>query len=278
VYEAEISRENPSCFIFLLDQSGSMKDPIGGDPGQRKRKADGVADAVNRLLYNLTILCTREEGVRHYYDIGIVGYGGPTNGPILGGALAGRDLVPIGEVADNPLRVETRQKDDGAGGVVTVDFPVWFDAVANAGTPMCAGLRQAQAILQPWVATHPSAYPPIVINLTDGEATDGDPIGPAQALKQLATDDGNVLVFNCHISSAMGTPVVFPEEETGLPPDAYARQLFQMSSVLPQTLREAAKSTGFAVGSQARGFAFNAELVDVIRFLDVGTRSATQLR
>ena len=29
-YTAEISRANPTCFLFLIDQSGSMADPFGG--------------------------------------------------------------------------------------------------------------------------------------------------------------------------------------------------------------------------------------------------------
>ena len=30
MYSAEISRANPTIFVFLLDQSASMQDPIGG--------------------------------------------------------------------------------------------------------------------------------------------------------------------------------------------------------------------------------------------------------
>ncbi len=51
-YTAEISRNNPSCFIFLIDQSGSMSDPFGGGESTKK-KADAVADVINRLLQNL---------------------------------------------------------------------------------------------------------------------------------------------------------------------------------------------------------------------------------
>ena len=50
-YTAEISRGNPSCFFFIIDQSGSMQDAFGGESA--KKKADGVADAINRLLQNL---------------------------------------------------------------------------------------------------------------------------------------------------------------------------------------------------------------------------------
>jgi len=64
-YSAEISRTNPSCFLFLVDQSGSMSDPFGDGEVPRK-KADGVADATNRLLQNLVIKCAKEEGIRDY--------------------------------------------------------------------------------------------------------------------------------------------------------------------------------------------------------------------
>ena len=54
-YQAEISRSNPSCFLFLIDQSGSMSDPFAGGEAKRK-KADLVADAINRLLQNLSLI------------------------------------------------------------------------------------------------------------------------------------------------------------------------------------------------------------------------------
>jgi hypothetical protein len=72
-YTAEISRGNPTCFIFLLDQSGSMADTFGGELAQRK--ADFVADVVNRTLHDLVIRCTRTEEIRNYYNISIIGYG-----------------------------------------------------------------------------------------------------------------------------------------------------------------------------------------------------------
>src|SRR5579864_1005709 len=98
-YSAEISRANPSCFLFVIDQSGSMNDSIGGSE-TGKRKADGVSDAVNRLLQELTLKCVRAEGqVWDYYSVGVIGYGASV-GPAYGGALAGRELVPISQLAD----------------------------------------------------------------------------------------------------------------------------------------------------------------------------------
>jgi Mg-chelatase subunit ChlD len=274
-YGAQISRAHPSCLLFLIDQSGSMSDPVGGEPG--RSKAERLADAINRLLYELVIRCTKDqtEGIRNYYDIGVIGYGSRV-GPALGGLLAGRDLVPVPEVGDNPARVEDRHRkiEDGAGGLIeqTVKFAIWFDPVANGGTPMCQALQQARGILQSWVQNHPTSFPPIVINITDGEATDGDPRSPAEDIRALATQDGNVLLFNLHLSSRAGEPVLYPESEAGLS-DQFARQLFEMSSPLPPHIRAAAQSAGYAVGPQPRGFAFNADMVEVIKFLDIGTRA-----
>ncbi len=55
-YKAEISRDNPSCFLFLIDQSASMEDPFATE-GTEKPKADSVSDAINRLLQDLVIKC-----------------------------------------------------------------------------------------------------------------------------------------------------------------------------------------------------------------------------
>ncbi len=270
-YTAEVSRANPSAFVFLIDQSKSMEEPFGG--GQGKRKADGVSDAINRLLQNLVIKCAKGEGINDYYVIGVIGYGGKVQ-PAFGGALAGKFLVPISEVANNPTRVEERTKkvDDGAGGLVdqTIKFPVWLEPVMDNGTPMGEAFKMAHQLLQTWIANHPDSYPPIVINITDGEYNN-DPTQEAQALAGLSTSDGNTLLFNCHISGHAAAPIVFPNSDAGLP-DAWARKLFELSSLLPQSMSNSAIGEGFPIGVDARGFAFNADLVDLIRFLDIGTR------
>lgn len=271
-YSAEISRTNPSAFLFLIDQSGSMEDGWAGEPG--KQKADGLATIINRLLQNLVLKCAKSEGVRDYYHIGVIGYGGAV-GPAFSGALAGKELAPISAIANLPARIEerTRKTDDGAGGLIeqSIKFPVWFDPIAKGGTPMCAALTQARKVLTGWLADHPSGFPPIVINITDGESTDGDPSAAAAALRDLQTDDGNVILFNLHLSSQNATPVQFPDDDTALP-DKWAKLLFGLSSPLPPFMRSIAGQEGFNVGDAARGFAFNADMVTVIQFLDIGTR------
>jgi hypothetical protein len=301
-YTAEISRANPSAFLFLIDQSGSMQDVLDPSNVQAldkpmtvdgrtythsasgRTKAQGVADAINRLLRELSVKCARNEGIRDYYHIGVIGYGGDNTAnkvaPAFVGPLAGRELAPISEIANNPARIEERTKkvDDGAGGLVdqTVKFPIWFDAVAGGGTPMCAALNKAQSILSGWVAQYPEGFPPICINVSDGESTDGDPMQPAEGVKSLGTSDGNVLMFNIHLSSQVGTPVEFPDSEAGLP-DQFAKLLFNMSSLLPAHMQSIARQEGMRISETSRGFAFNADMVSLIRFLDIGTRPSNLL-
>jgi hypothetical protein len=238
-----------------------------------------VADAINRLLQNLVIKCAKSEGVRNYYDVGVIGYSGDNTaskvGPAFIASLAGRELVPIGEIANYPARIEERSKkvDDGAGGLIdqNIKFPIWFDPVANGGTPMCRALTKAQTILASWVSQHQASFPPIVINITDGEWTGEDPTSAAESVKSLATDDGSVLLFNIHISAAQGVPIEFPDDESRLG-DQYAKFLFQLSSTLPSYMQAIARQEGLSVSEMSRGFAFNADMVALIRFIDIGTR------
>src|SRR5690606_13289733 len=180
-YSAEISRSNPTAFVFLIDQSASMSDPWGGE--ENRTKADGLATIINKVLQNLVVESAKSEGVRDYFHVAVIGYGSQV-GPAFSGPLAGRDLVPISDVAENPARLEerTQKVDDGVGGVIEqkVKLPIWFDAVAQNGTPMCEALRQAESLVERWTNDHPDSFPPVIINISDGESTDGDPIDAAE--------------------------------------------------------------------------------------------------
>jgi hypothetical protein len=277
-YTSEISRTTPACFIFLLDQSGSMADAVGGGEIQ-VRKADFLADVVNRTLHDLVIRCTRTEEIRDYYYTSLIGYGqsGASVGSAYAGQLAGRTLVKVSEVGEYPARLEDRTKKvpDGAGGLVdqNVRFPIWIDPRAEDGTPMCAALQQAKAIIESWLVEHANGFPPIVLHITDGESTDGDPTAAAQAITSLKSTDGHVLLFNCHISSQRAAKVEYPNDSSSLPND-FAKTLFNMSSPMPQEFRTAASAVGIALPEAARGFVFNADAAALVHFFDIGTRPA----
>jgi hypothetical protein len=278
-YSAEISRENPACVLFLLDQSYSMTEPLAGDSASRK--ANVAADAINNLIRTLIVRCTKNanEGPRDYYEIGVIGYGSQRGvGPCFGGALKGKVLVPTSELANKPLRVEnrTRKIPDGSGGLteVAVKFPVWFEPIAELDTPMLEAIQHARRVLNQWTAGHKKSYPPIVINITDGEPNE-DPIAAARALTSLSVDDGNVLLYNLHLSMVAREPILFPAS-TAVLPDEFAAMLFEMSSVFPDKARLEFEVEGYSVDPGSRGFVFNTNAEALIRFIEVGTRTASK--
>lgn len=284
-YTAEINRSNPTAFIFVIDQSGSMADAMpGSDPP--KKKCDAVADSVNNLLRNLSLRCARPDGVRDYFYVGVIGYG-TTVGSAYSGSLAGQELVPLSTLANSPAKVEERTKktDDGAGGLVeqTVKFPVWFEPKASGGTPMCQALGLTRTWIETWVNLHPTSFPPTVIHITDGESTDS--ADPAEAnrmvgemmseLTSISSEDGAVLLFNVHVSSnAKVREFAFPSDDSNLPDD-YSRMLFAGASLLTDNMHRIANdehSLGLAPGAKA--FTLNGDLTIVVQALDIGTRAS----
>ena len=135
---------------------------------------------------------------------------------------------------------------------------------------MSQAMTKAQAILTEWVAGHSASFPPIVINITDGEWTDADPTSAADSIKALATDDGNILLLNIHISSNQAASAEFADDESRLA-DQYAKFLFRLSSPLPSYMQAVARQMGLPASEMSRGFSFNADMVSLIRFLKIGT-------
>ena len=283
-YSQEISRQNKACFLFLLDQSFSMEEPLGSSSN---RKCDELVTAINGWLQNMAIRASGDEGIKDWMDVGVIGYrtdrqAQPIIDSALLGALAGRAFVSISEIGVNPARIDSRKQlipDEETGEMIEVpcEVPVWVDTVTEGGTPMCHMLYHAHQMLAEWIGQHPRSFPPIVVHITDGESQDGDPIPYAEAVKKLATEDGNVLLLNCHLSMTAADPFMFPSSSEGLPDDL-ARVLFEMSSVLPDPFFRHATMEGFQLQANARGMAFNADMVCLIQFLNMGTQAAPGLR
>ena len=283
-YTADISRNTPGCFLFLVDQSGSMKDSLGGEPNSTKM--DGAADALNRVLDAISQRCSQGMDIRDYFHVGIITYTTDRAGNTqletpLPGTTPEQPFLSISEVVD-AAEVEERQvkESDGAGGIVEVTrkFPVWLRPKAGWGTPMCAALTAASTALSGWTGQHQESYPPMLINITDGEAGDGDPVAWSQQIMELETNDGNVLVYNVHLSEMSSAPVQYPSDESEVSMDEYAGQMFRMSSVFPDSVVGMASDMGLPVTQGSRGYVYNADMVSLVQFLDIGTRAASDLR
>ncbi|WP_280483394.1 VWA domain-containing protein [Nocardia farcinica] len=274
-YSAEINRRRPALLMLLIDQSYSMEEAWAGTGAS---KAQALAEAVNTTLNNAIALCSKgTERIYDYFEVCALGYGVDVRLQ-LPGAAAHRPILTIGELGRGPKRVESRvgQTVDHTGRRVQVEkpFPVWIEPVAGGMTPMTGAFRAAEPIVAAWCADHPSSYPPLVVNITDGESTDGDPTVTAKRIAAIGTDDGASLIFNIHLSGTEQRSFSYPSTSAALP-DSNADMLFGMSSPLPPAMFEAARGTGVQLDTGARGFLYNADATSVFDFLDLGTRAVT---
>lgn len=272
-YNAEISRANPGYIIILVDQSGSMGER---QAGSSSTKAQAVADAVNATLQTIVERCSRRGKIEDYFAVSVIGYGASV-APAFGGHLANDYVAYASQLEEHPARMGSMTEyvprhGESALAVVT-EAPIWFEAVANGATPMCAALNLAAEYAAKFTTLRPNSFPPIVLNLTDGEATDGDPAAAAGRLKRIATSDGNVLLFNLHLSSVASQPTLFPASDRDLT-DAYARALFAMSSELTPVMLDAARRLRIDVEAGSRGFVFDADVSTIVQFLTIGTQPA----
>jgi hypothetical protein len=280
VYEQTFSRTHPGCIVFLLDRSDSMKHPWQSSGASL---AEGAARAVNKILLDLCVKSAKEVGgsARHYFDIGVFGYGAcPTAGgegvesALLGPALGGQAIVPIPQLFDNPLRIT---EDNSVDAVAGARVPVWIEPVFGYRTPMCQAIATAGEHVFDWATRHPESFPPIIINITDGMVTDSPYDGAdlaewAARLTSIETGDGRALLFNIFLSPTVAPEVLFPVTPAGLPDPG--PELFAISSVLPKSMIANARGARVEIDDGARGFVFNAGPATLVKFLEIGTRVA----
>lgn len=269
LYRAAISRAHPTLVVFLLDQSGSMETRFTGTLS----RAQFLSQVVNRTIEELCTRCNKADGIRDYFDIAILGYGNDRVVTPLCNIISGlmetepwetAPWVPISELASRPQRIAN----DAQG----IPHPQWISIQHEGNTPMRQAFETTCRLVADWCDMHPDSYPPTVINITDGESTDGSPRKAAELLKQLHTKDGPALLFNLHVGEGSHgeKPVVFPDNTADL--DEYGSLLYVMSSPMPPHLQEAARAEGFAVTEQSRFFAYGAGADLATRFLNLGTR------
>ena len=283
-YSQEISRATPACFLFLIDQSLSMEDRLGGTGAP---KCEELATAINGWIDNMIIKASGDQGIRDWMEIAVIGYHTDDQGvPIIKSALdanlGSEGFIPISKFNENARVVEKMQQMYDAESGEMTEFPTavrtWIDPFRQGGTPMCHALHHAHGMLENWIANHSNCYPPIVVHITDGESDDGgDPSPYAEAIRSLGTEDGNVLMFNCHLSMHAADKMMFPNSIEMLP-DQYSRNLYKLSSIIPQPIFDRAVMEGFDLQPGAKGFVFNADAVALVNFLDMGTRVAKNLR
>lgn len=285
-YDTRISRDRPACVVFLIDQSGSMDNTWGID--NSKTKAEMVATYVNNAINEIINICQKSEPEPlHYFDIAVIGYGQNDDEAqiIWEGDLEGKAFVSPAELKANPTgnqgEIEVERKTFKGVSMVKIPVPFWFDATAQSLTPMGSAIDLCNNIVAKWVGSHKNSFPPIVINITDGDQTDCNNeilIEKAYLLKQNSTLYGNTLLFNIHISDdETDRPVAFPSHSAELPDNEQSKTLFAMSSNLPEIFNRRIAieilKQDFSSQKTFVAMAYQASIEQFVKFLDIGTKT-----
>lgn len=279
-YTAQITRSTPTAFIFLVDQSVSMRQ-MTNLFGEEMTMSEAATRIVNRQINELVLRCIKSNEVRHYYDIAAIGYGEEAYSG-WNGTLKGREFVSPEELRDNPYqKITTREEKRTRKGVVVkeVEKVQWITAKHTGHrTHLHEALAKAQKLLEDWMKEHhdKDCYPPTIINITDGVfngTTRDNLLQQTNELKSMFTNDGNVILFNIHITASKSVEeVVCPINKQELQGNKYAELLFDMSSLLPirynadidRFLNDNRKGRHVAMG-------VNADATTLIKLMDIGT-------
>lgn len=279
-YTAQITRNTPTAFIFLVDHSVSMEQ-ITTLYGEQMTMAEAAARIVNNQINELVLRCVKMGDTRHYYDIAVVGYGEKAYSGWQG-ELEGRKFVSPEELKTHPYtKITTRKEIRTRKGVQVkeVEQVQWVSARHDGHwTHYHEAFDYARDLLADWMIEHheKDCYPPTIIHITDGvfnHASKEKVMHEANELKSMFTNDGNVILFNIHFTSNLDAePVACPITKDELGGDAYAEALFDMSSLLPERynvdiarcLNDDRKGRHVAMG-------MNADATTLIKLMDIGT-------
>ena len=282
-YTAQITRETPTAFIFLVDHSASMGN-FTNLFGQDMTCADAVAQILNSQIYELVNRCVKMGETRHYFDIAVIGYGSDVYSG-WSGALKGRDFVSPDELMRNPFSTREIKKQVRIRGQLverTVTETQWFEPRHDGrSTNFHLALQKAKGLVEKWISTHDSrCYPPTIINITDGEflnSTHEYRQQLANEVKAMYTTDGNVLMFNVHISPRSMESVSFPVDKSELNGNRYATELFELSSLLPKIYNERiARLKNIPMDQRLVAMAVNADMQQLVKIMDIGTPTNIQ--
>ena len=279
-YTAQITRNTPTAFIFLVDHSVSMvkKTTLYGE---EMTMAEAAARIVNSQINELVLRCVKMGDTRHHYDIAVIGYGERAYSGWQG-ELEGRDFVSPEELKNHPYtKIVTRKETRTRKGtqIKEVEQVQWVSAQHNGHwTHYHEAFGYAKKLLDEWMEEHheKDCYPPTVIHITDGEfnhASKEEVLQKANELKAMFTNDGNVILFNIHFTANLdANPIACPINKSELQGNVYAEALFDMSSLLPERYnQDISRCLNDTRAGRHVAMGMNTDATTLIKLMDIGT-------
>lgn len=248
-------------------------------------KAQAVTLITSSLLQEFIDRCRRTDTIRNYYDIAIVGYGNDKIEMLLGEkGWVSIDKIATYRTSSFKMICELAEE-DGSYYTVEHNIPLWFEPKAEGNTPLYEALVTIKNLVSEWCGDvmHKECFPPIVINITDGECSDclpNDLQALASTIRSEGTLDGNVLLMNIHLSNMDGTrSLVFPTDEELEGVSTLTRIMADMSSTMPEIFNSAIEGLkGRLHTPPFKAMGYNANIVELLSILNIGSRSGPTLQ
>jgi hypothetical protein len=283
MYTNPITRLRPTAFVILVDQSGSTKERIvcAGSEMTKSRAVSLIASSfIDELLYR----ARREGGTRDYYDIAVLGYSGDGVLSLISpdGEFTTPSILAASAVRKEKISRE-RMLPSGRSVMAVTEHNIWIPPKAAGITPMCEAFDRAQSLVEWWCRQkrNRESYPPTVINITDGEASDctGDSLRDLAAqIRSTGTSDGDTILMNIHLARGGEEAVLFPASPDELPGVRYARLLWDISSEMPASCNDmiAAFRNGTAT-PPFRAVGWGSHINSVAAMMNIGSVNTVML-
>lgn len=282
MYSQDITSSHRAAIVIAIDQSCSMSGRMELN-GWNLSKAEAVSMVTGRLIDELILRSHRDNGYRHYYDIALVGYSGNEVYSLLGDELTFYPITILaGREVPRMIYALTARTLNSGPHIFREEVSQWVPPKAQGATPMFKMINCVSDIVAAWCAKEENRdnFPPLVFNITDGEASDAsyDMLrSAANRLRSTGTTDGNTLFMNIHINSDTShTTIIFPNPCEVPLAVRHAHLLMDMSSVVPEQFHPyISDSRSAGARPPYIAMSYNASMSELITMLNIGTRSLT---
>ena len=261
MYDKKITSDEPTLMVFLIDQSGSMGEPLVEKEGVVYTIAKIAKILTDTFLYESIRRCQRGNVFKPYIDFAIIGYGV--------GVHSALPKIPLEQFPFSVTKLEDayiakNDSDTDDNSMIPKPKLEWIEERADGQmTPTLAAFTKAREIIEKWLPDHQTSFPPIVINMSDGLPND-DPvfnqmcqeaaeqgiprlgdlsqtglITQSKAIQGMGTEDGKCLVGNIQLDVVATHSLQYPssiDEAENI--DPLTKFMFEMSSVIPDSLHE----------------------------------------
>lgn len=284
MYKQEITQRHRTAFLIAIDQSQSMLEKVCLN-GQEMTKAQAVAEITDYLLNELILRAQRDDEVRNYYDIAVLGY---SDNEVYSIIAPERTFIPVSELPAYRLKrkkvIRDRRLPNGRLYQYDEYRDIWITPKSYGNTPMYEAMLLIRDTVAEWCRNpqNRDSFPPIIFNITDGvysDCNEEELLVVAEQIRGLSTSDGNALLINVHLAPSMcGHSIIFPSEEEINRENRNMSLLAECSSIMPEAFNELIRSQrGDEAKPPFRAMSYNASITELIAMLNIGSRSVTNI-